>query len=129
MLSNFIRSSPCFEFGAAACETVAISCNETCQTQAGKIRPLHARRTALCEIDTCNIFLSFARFAGARPWRAAPTSSRPLALLELLTPRALVASGLLALGSEIFEFLHLANLKHFVVRSGAALSPFNRLSL
>src|SRR5260370_35264410 len=98
MLRNFILSSPCFEFGAAALQTVRISCKETWQTQAGKTRPLQARRTALCEIDTCNIFLSFARFAGARPWRAAPTSSRPLALLELLTQRGLVASGLLDLG-------------------------------
>src|SRR6266704_736731 len=79
------------------------------------IQPPFKRRTGDSEIDTCNIFLSFARFAGARPWRAAPTSSRPLALLELLTQRGLVASGLLDLGREIFEFLNLANLEHFVV--------------
>src|SRR5260370_22032372 len=69
MLRNFMLSSPYFEFGAAACETVAISCNETCQTQAGKIRPLHARRTALCEIDTCNINLVDRGPRRHDPWR------------------------------------------------------------
>src|SRR5258708_1103135 len=121
MLRNFILFSPCFEFGAATSETIAISH----ATKPVKLRPgksglyNHVERRS-AKSTRATLILSIADTAAA---------SRPLPLLELLAQRGLAAPGLLDIGREILELLHLANLDHFVVRSGAALRPFDRLFL
>ena len=69
------------------------------------------------------------QYAGASARRAAATASRHTALLGLRLQLGKLGRGLLHVGRGVRELLHLANLDHFVVRSGTARRPFDHLFL
>src|SRR5712691_4552283 len=99
MLRNFMLFSPCFEFGAATSETIAISHATNLSNSGRKKRGLynHVERRSAKSTRATSI-LSIADTAAA---------SRPLLpLLELFAQRGLAAPGLLDIGREILELLH-----------------------
>src|SRR5271157_1041959 len=63
------------------------------------------------------------------PSRTATAASRPPALLRMRLQVGKAGRGLLDVGREVRELLHLANLDYLVIRGGTALRPFDRLFL
>src|ERR1700704_830894 len=64
------------------------------------------------------------------PSRVAATASRPLALPGLILQQlGKLGCGLLYVGRKVRKLMHLANFDHFVVRTRAALGPFDRFFL